>query len=692
MSSTQGARKFPANLSFTNRGWTLTSGGTRYSVGNNFRIDGSYFGGTSPANDITISVTKVNSYGAITEFTVNGDMPYYPTYKTVTLDFADSANYVREASELTTATREVKVFNENRSGTTITGQKRAEVRQGNQYRLSYLFGMLKSGGGFGGPFNLNGPLKPHDFTSPTPTIVPTLFMWHDTDDSSTMTLASSRVTQLRDKSGNGYHLVPRTGAPISSKGPLRVTTVDNPRGFDLYFDNAELVNESVTINTSYFTDFIVFKSSMGQYQRLMAASTTGINYPAQGTVDATGFNFLELYGTAGSRAFETLFNRFEFPYSSDTYHIISQVFQPDVDSSFLFMDGSRIGRFSCYIPKTFTKFAIGNNIGGGNNASGLRFDEYVSYTAALTPAQRQTMEGYLAWKWGIQSLLPANHPYLKFSPISSPLGFSFNPSTISGLVLWLDAAAPNAITLSGSSVTKWSDKSGRGNNLVNATGYQIPNYNSSEMNGSPTVSFFRNNSGSFSVLENTAFSGLTGNSLTLLFVAQRNLAGTSTTYQRFISAASSISGADNNNVQSFNINSGNNSQLVCERFSSSILTSFTTTNAFLGEVIVNGTGSAVGNFAATTSYVYANGIPLGNAQLSAGNNFSVSHLRLGSATANPSSNDRDFESLQGNISEMILFPRVLTTTEFQQVEGYLAWKWNLVGSLPTNHPYFSVKP
>jgi hypothetical protein len=34
----------------------------------------------------------------------------------------------------------------------------------------------------------------------------------------------------------------------------------------------------------------------------------------------------------------------------------------------------------------------------------------------------------------------------------------------------------------------------------------------------------------------------------------------------------------------------------------------------------------------------------------------------------------------------------LTTLQIQQVEGYLAWKWNLVASLPSTHPYKNSPP
>ena len=42
------------------------------------------------------------------------------------------------------------------------------------------------------------------------------------------------------------------------------------------------------------------------------------------------------------------------------------------------------------------------------------------------------------------------------------------------------------------------------------------------------------------------------------------------------------------------------------------------------------------------------------------------------------------------ISEIILYQSQLTKDQYQQVEGYLAWKWGLQTSLPTNHPYYTT--
>jgi hypothetical protein len=42
--------------------------------------------------------------------------------------------------------------------------------------------------------------------------------------------------------------------------------------------------------------------------------------------------------------------------------------------------------------------------------------EIIIINSAVTVSTRQTIEGYLAWKWGLQSNLPADHPYKNSQP------------------------------------------------------------------------------------------------------------------------------------------------------------------------------------------------------------------------------------------------------------------------------------
>jgi hypothetical protein len=45
-----------------------------------------------------------------------------------------------------------------------------------------------------------------------------------------------------------------------------------------------------------------------------------------------------------------------------------------------------------------------------------------------------------------------------------------------------------------------------------------------------------------------------------------------------------------------------------------------------------------------------------------------------------------------DMGEALVYTSQLTTLERQKVEGYLAWKWGLAGSLPSGHPYKNAAP
>ena len=269
----------------------------------------------------------------------------------------------------------------------------------------------------------------------------------------------------------------------------------------------------------------------------------------------------------------------------------------------------------------------------------------------------------------------------------------FNPLVLGGLALWLDAADSASLTLSGSSVTRWNDKSGNGFNMSNNASFKSPTYNTTGFNGNPTIQFSRASASSFTILENRAFS-FTSNSFSLFFASQiTQTVGTS--FQRFFSAPYIVGGSDSFTSEPFNINTGTaNNQIVFQRGTGGLSsTTLTLTNPFIGEVVVNGNNFNIGRYNPLENSVYANGRLLNSSiNPTAGSNFRAVHFRIGSTAASNPSADNGFETLQGNMSEVLLFNRSLTTSESQQVEGYLAWKWGLQASLPSNHPYFNVKP
>ena len=60
---------------------------------------------------------------------------------------------------------------------------------------------------------------------------------------------------------------------------------------------------------------------------------------------------------------------------------------------------------------------FGQNSGTtGAYATNGQIAEYVGYSYPLGSFQQQQIEGYLAWKWGLQGSLPASHPFKNAPP------------------------------------------------------------------------------------------------------------------------------------------------------------------------------------------------------------------------------------------------------------------------------------
>ena len=137
-------------------GATVTYAGYGFYVGQSFQYKGTLFGGTSPANDITLSVTSVNASGGINTITATGTGPAAAGAGAFAVNVGiTTRNAIRDASDMTRMLKERIIYNEKRKGTATD----TVPIQGNQHRLSYLFGKLKCGDGVAGAFNLNGAIS-----------------------------------------------------------------------------------------------------------------------------------------------------------------------------------------------------------------------------------------------------------------------------------------------------------------------------------------------------------------------------------------------------------------------------------------------------------------------------------------------------------------------------------------------------
>jgi hypothetical protein len=126
---------------------------------------------------------------------------------------------------------------------------------------------------------------------------------------------------------------------------------------------------------------------------------------------------------------------------------------------------------------------VGTVVNTSNYLTG-NIHEVLGFSRALSTDDRQTVEGYLAWKWGLQGNLPSTHPYKFLSPASNysaavvPQGLlvRFDATTYSGSGAWSNTAALgsgyNATVEAGT-----PSKNGAGNGVVfnGATNFTFSN-------------------------------------------------------------------------------------------------------------------------------------------------------------------------------------------------------------------------
>ena len=259
-------------------------------------------------------------------------------------------------------------------------------------------------------------------------------------------------------------------------------------------------------------------------------------------------------------------------------------------------------------------------------------------------------------------------------PLEKRLMLDASLPAIAGKVLWLDAAdattirdadGDNAATGTGGgnngfagTVATWVDKSGSGFNVTSTIAAERPLYASNTLNGKNVLTF----DGTNDKLTNTLAS-IPGNDFTIFAVFNRT-----TGVAR--DAVLEIGAAGNRNAIFIN-EAGNNRM-----------------NYYLnGTFYAYSSTYTVGTYTMTTIMQDATAISAWNSGVSQISATGVT--RTGTTGIYIGDDSSSGDQLQGNIAEIIIFDRDLTTDERRDVDNYLATKWgftitNAAPTLPVN--------
>jgi hypothetical protein len=226
--------------------------------------------------------------------------------------------------------------------------------------------------------------------------IPGLSIWLDGRDpnaNSTLPANGSTVTRWTDKSGSNNSVTSQAGT----------VTYDASTNSIVYGGQAYLAKTAMS-SLSNFTVFVVAKQTL---------DTNGALY-SHGAGDQVGFLTNLMGGNYYIGAAGSGWSSGVSPFAVGTTYVYSIVYDSSNTITVFGNGTSRITATKGTV--SFTGFYLGARVSPAQYFAG-NFSEVLLYSSNLTTTQRQTVEGYLAWKWGQQASLPGAHPYSAAAPM-----------------------------------------------------------------------------------------------------------------------------------------------------------------------------------------------------------------------------------------------------------------------------------
>ena len=523
-----------------------------------------------------------------------------------------------------------------------------------------------------------------------PRTVGSCAIWLDGSDSTSITLSSgTNISQWSDKSGFSNHAQVRTGTAT-----LTANAKNNLSGVT-FGGSAILSNASTILSMSTHSFFLVAKETThvdyAGFVSFLPSIPNSLNAAPQSNDfntfvlssgkqkgDSRGNEFLGYYGGYNSTYQVQDLNSNNSSTLTIPDYIYSGIFTGE--SAQLYRNGSFLGtsvRRNAYgIPyQNNTGYLLGGRyinrtVSTGAILNGVIY-EFLYFNSALNSFQREQVEGYLAWKWGFQTISLKSLPIQHSAYINPILGRNFIPTDIDQCCVWFDAADATTITSNATQdITAWRSKGWSTFSVTTnagklSTGVVLVNgLNTVRVNGLSDL--IVNNFGLLSNQPRSYFTviyspnpgasdyyslfSVQTNSATILNNGQQMFIGYST--KNMVTVSLNYGGPIANNLLNSefvkNVTSG---PMLCTIIHSDVTSNqnYVGWNGAQGTILYNNTANLFSTAAAT--------------------------YYLGNRYANIY-----------NLCELIEYNQVLTIGQRQQVEGYLAQKWGINISYTGNWP------
>ena len=286
----------------------------------------------------------------------------------------------------------------------------AQRRQVETY-LAWKWGLPTPLGTFS-PFNTGNPV-----------------LWLDAADTSTLLLSGSNVTQWNDKSGNGRNFYQATG----SNQPTLSNSVVN-----------SLPSVTFTVSQNMTSSSFVLSASNKSTLFFVVQETSLANAGNSSVFNSSDNTKLLLFNRTSAT------NNITWGYNGYSYETnINSVVTPA-----LYVISATSSTSNFYYNGTFNSTATPTNsatvatsdtyrVGGGWIGY---VSEVIFFNNQLTTIQQQQVEGYLAWKWGLQGNLPSYHIYKPISPSEIPRQVTYSNATVDNNIYSYTFTSSGSIT------------------------------------------------------------------------------------------------------------------------------------------------------------------------------------------------------------------------------------------------------
>jgi hypothetical protein len=250
-----------------------------------------------------------------------------------------------------------------------------------------------------------------------------LVQWYDAADQSTMTLNGSTVSEWRSKVGG----VAVSQATASAQPTLTQGYYSGRSA--LTFDGGDfLSNATLPMQVNGFSAAIVFDETT---RVSFAGLLVGIPPSGSDSSTAGGFRWSVHEGAnRPTELFASVTNNLDMrgPVISEASALGKSVAVATISPSssgseraVMRLNGTAGAEDALYsAPINTTGTLIGGRYQSGAVDASYRFNgrilEVAIWNRALNASERDAVEGYLAWKWGLQGNLPYNHPYASAFP------------------------------------------------------------------------------------------------------------------------------------------------------------------------------------------------------------------------------------------------------------------------------------